>query len=102
MSRLFVLIAVACVACVDASGIAASWEGHRIDDLIFKWGPPSSVYDFSDGRQTVSFSHARLVSGTTYECTATFGSNAAGIIETSKIDGNIGGCNRMFQDKPKP
>ncbi len=86
--------------CANWDRTAGSWTGRTIDDLIYAWGPPSNAADLPDGRRTVTFSHSRDITGTSYYCNATFRSDHDGVIVSHSIDGNIGGCNRLFGGKP--
>ena len=97
--------------CTSWQATADSWAGQPLDDLVATWGPPASVYDFEDGRRSVSYTHQRTgiintgntVSPTmavTYECAVTFMTDRRGLIVSSLVDGNLGGCNRLFRNKP--
>lgn len=88
-------------SCVDYGAIGNSWVGQHIDDLIYSWGPPESVYELKDGRKVIKYSHSREISATTYYCNATFSTDTTGVIRNWTKDGNLGGCNRLFGDKPK-
>lgn len=81
---------------------ADSWKGQNLDDLIVRWGPPDSIYRASDGRRTALFRHSRLYQGTELYCNVRFTTDVKGQIESSAVEGNIGGCNRFFADKPRP
>ena len=52
MEKLIVVLAlVFVVGCQNPQEIAASWEGHNINDLIASWGAPNQVIDNgSDGK----------------------------------------------------
>jgi len=52
MKKLIVVLAfVLVVGCQNPQEIAASWEGHNINDLIASWGAPTQVIDNgSDGK----------------------------------------------------
>ena len=63
MRKYYALVALfVLVACADTGGIADSWIGRPIDDLIAAWGPPTGFFETEDGRKTASYSTARLVS----------------------------------------
>jgi hypothetical protein len=48
MKKLIVVLAlVFVVGCQNPQKIAASWEGHNINDLIASWGAPNQVIDNS-------------------------------------------------------
>ncbi len=97
------LMALVLTACANWDSIAGSWVGKKADDLIFNWGPPAAVYELDDGRKTLTFIHHRLSGGPqgsqSLYCIVTFGANERGVIQTFVIDGNIGGCNRLFGNK---
>ena len=114
--RLSVFLATVLVlgfsACVDHAGIANSWVGRNVDDLIYNWGPPARVHEFPDGRKVVQFSHASQVGvvgspggyvagGYTAYCNLNFNTDAFGIIRSWKADGNLAGCNKLFGRKPR-
>ena len=95
---LFILIS----GCASWQATADSWKGRMVDELIVSWGPPASLHELGDGRKAVLFTHSRFVQGTQYYCDVTFNTDPSGIIVSSKVDGNIGGCNRFFGSKGPP
>jgi hypothetical protein len=67
MKKLIVVLAlVFVVGCQNPQKIAASWEGHNINDLIASWGAPNQVIDNgSDGKIMVwRRSHSFQMQGT--------------------------------------
>ena len=105
MQAFILLLAVTLSACAafQADEITNSWKGHPLDKMILSWGAPAQVYTVSDGQRTATFSHARFIDGTQYFCNVTVGTDVAGIIKTTRVDGNLGGCNYFFADKsPAP
>jgi len=88
--------------CASWQATADSWKGRMVDELIVSWGPPASLHELGDGRKAVLFTHSRFVQGTQYYCEVTFNTDPSGIIVSSKVDGNIGGCNRFFGSKGPP
>lgn len=91
-----VVLSILISGCASWQATADAWRGRKLDDLIVSWGPPASVHQLGDGRKAVLFTHSRFVQGTQYYCNVTFNTNPSGIIVSSKVDGNIGGCNRFF------
>jgi len=85
--------------CASWQATADTWKGRKLDELIVSWGPPASVHQLEDGRKSVLFNHSRFVQGTQYYCNVTFNTDPSDVILSSKIDGNIGGCNRFFGSK---
>jgi hypothetical protein len=93
-------------------GVAASWEGRRLADLIYAWGPPNKVHALDDGRQVVSYEHNGVYSWVDYStgrevspygaawCVASFFARADGIIERGSLEGNVVGCNALLPRKP--
>lgn len=111
-------VPVLLVACMyDYAGIAKSWEGKPLDDLIFAWGPPSAMNELEDGRKVALYAHSRQGGGfvqlvgttnptavfhqATYECAVLFRADEHGIIASADGSGNIGGCNRLFRGKSR-
>jgi len=88
--------------CASWQATADAWKGRKLDELIVSWGPPASVHQLHDGRKSVFFSHSRFVQGTQYYCNVTFNTDESDVIVSSKVDGNIGGCNRYFGSKGPP
>ena len=78
---------------------ADSWNGHNLDEVVSSWGPPATVYDMDNGSRSVVFSHSRINDGTQLYCNVTMNVDSAGVIKSSSVDGNIGGCNRFFGTK---
>jgi len=90
------------VACAHWQQTADAWNGRSLDELILSWGPPVSIYTASDGRKVASFRHSRLHGGSQLYCNVTVNTNISGVIVSSKVDGNVGGCNRFFAEKDPP
>lgn len=97
-----VMFSILISGCASWQATTDAWKGRKLDDLIVSWGPPASVHELQDGRKAVLFSHSRFLAGTQYYCNVTFNTDPSGVIVSSKIDGNIGGCNRFFGDKGPP
>lgn len=95
---LFILIS----GCASWQATADAWKGKKLDELIVSWGPPASVHELEDGRKAVLFTHSRFVQGTEYYCNVTLNTDPSDVIVSSKVDGNIGGCNRFFGSKGPP
>lgn len=102
-----------CFGCADDRAI--SWVGRTLDDLIRAWGPPSASATLSDGSKILEWSLDRSFkepvnhsdgAGGTYsntirqQCRVRVEANSANVILTAKVDGNFGGCNTLFRDKP--
>jgi len=90
------------VGCAHWQKTAESWNGHTLQELIAGWGPPESMYAMGDGRKVALFRHSRLDEGTQLYCNVIINTDASGVIISSKIEGNIGGCNRFFAEKGPP
>jgi hypothetical protein len=86
----------------DRRTTADAWKGRKLDDLIARWGPPEKVHELTDGRKSVLFTHSRLVEATQYYCNVTINTDAGGTIVSSRINGNLGGCNRFFRINGPP
>jgi hypothetical protein len=112
MLAIFISLAM-CFGCADDR--AESWVGHRLDDLIRAWGPPSASATLTDGSKIVDWSLNRTFrepyrhsdgAGGTYSnnisqhCVVRIEANAQDIIVKAKVEGNLGGCNTLFRDKP--
>ena len=108
MLRLFTIaIVLLCGACglffpADGDAILKAWHGRDLDDMIIQWGPPAAIYTTRDGRRTATFSHSRVNEATQLYCNATVSTDPQGVIVDSQVDGNLGGCNRLFADKGRP
>lgn len=101
------ILLIACVAlvaagCASWQATADAWKGRKLDDLITSWGSPEKIHELNDGRKSVLFTHSRLIEATQYYCNVMINTDAAGIIVSSKVEGNIGGCNRFFRTKGPP
>jgi len=90
------------VGCASWQATVDAWKGRKLDDLILSWGPPEKIHEFDDGRKAVLFAHSRAVKATQYYCNVTVNTDPSGIIVSSKVDGNIGGCNRFFRTNKPP
>ena len=112
MRSIAVLALLFLAACANWRGIPESWYGRPLDDLVKNWGPPGASHDFADGRRMIAYGDQHQVSGfnpyapyqtAVYECTVTFTVDEAGIIVSSEVQGNLGGCNYLFRNKaPAP
>ncbi|MEQ1753509.1 MAG: hypothetical protein ABL973_05190 [Micropepsaceae bacterium] len=105
-----------CFGCSD--GRSQAWIGHNLDELIRAWGPPTSQAALSDGSKIVEWSLERTVGGSyrypdgsggtwrsspiNQHCWVRMDVRADNIIAAAKVDGNLGGCNTLFRDKPAP
>jgi hypothetical protein len=104
-----------CFACADSR--ASAWIGHKLDDLIRAWGPPSASATLSDGSTVADWGYdARggafvhnygngnwsVSPGGSYHCVARITADKSGTITAAKVDGNLGGCNSLFRDKEAP
>lgn len=90
------------VACAHWQETADAWNGRNLDELILDWGPPESIYTAGDGRKVALFRHSRIHGGTQLYCNVSVNTNTSGVIVSSKVEGNMGGCNRFFGDKGPP
>lgn len=97
---LLLLTAISLLSGCASGDNARSWVGQKVDDLIYSWGPPAAVHELSDGRQSLTFSHHRLIGGNSLYCNVIFSADGQSVIRTVDIDGNIGGCNRLLGSKP--
>lgn len=95
-------LALSAAGCASWQVTADAWKGRKLDELILSWGPPEKVHELEDGRKSVLFTHSRTIQATQYYCNVTMNTDSSGIIVSSKIDGNIGGCNRFFGTKGAP
>ena len=80
--------------------VANSWRGAQADDLIMAWGAPAREYQLPNGGLEISYTHERLIQGTSYYCAAIFQTSPEGVIISASVDGNIGGCNGLLSGKP--
>ncbi len=102
-ARVAVLFAMlSLVACAHWQQTADAWNGRSLDELILSWGPPESIYTAGDGRKVALFRHSRFYEGTQLYCNVSVNTNTSGVIVSSKVEGNMGGCNRFFGDKGPP
>jgi hypothetical protein len=99
---LVLLLSGLTAGCASYRETTNAWVGKRVDDLIYRWGPPSAMSELPDGRKVVTFSHSRFIDGTQYYCNVTFRTDVSGTIVSSDIDGNLGGCNHFFANKGPP
>ncbi len=100
--KIMTLLILFLVGCAHWQTTADAWKGKPIDELIYRWGPPASMYELGDGRKTATFKHSRVYQASTYYCIVTFNTDTNGVIQSSTIDGNIGGCNPFFTIKKAP
>jgi hypothetical protein len=113
MLLVFAVKIALCFACADAR--ANAWIGHKMEDLIRSWGPPTAMATLSDGTKIADWTYSRTgagfgqkVGGTIithraqYECIARITADAAGTVTAAKVTGNLGGCNSLFRDKEAP
>jgi hypothetical protein len=104
-----------CFGCADDR--AESWIGQKFDDLIRAWGPPTASATLTDNTKIAEWSLDRNVggghrypdgSGGTWtsrpinqHCKVVVEARGSdGVIIKAKVDGNLGGCNTLFRDKP--
>lgn len=78
--------------------VLKSWESGNINDLISKWGPPSSTYEMPDGRKLFTWNFdGGVVATPTYgggayavrrTCTTTFTVEPSGRVASWRYQGN--------------
>lgn len=99
-----------------------SWVGRDADELVRKWGVPTTSYTFKDGTKNLVYSYSRVdytpsetycyeddgktncytTGGYTSEsnCKATFTVALNNIIVKGVYDGDYTGCQRFFNVHP--
>lgn len=90
---------IALAGCASFEAKMSDWHGRKVNDLIFSWGPPTTVQRMSDGRQIITYSGGHTISGTTYDCKVWFFVDADETIIKSDGEGTLGGCNRFFSGR---
>ena len=98
-----VFVAIALTGCATGptrSEMLQSWVGHDVNELIVKWGPPSSDYVMPNGNRMYTwFVNAGAVAMPLYggavavprSCKTTFTADFGGIIRTWSYEGNACG-----------
>jgi hypothetical protein len=110
--RLTLIVALLFVmaACATWRGIPESWHGRHNDELVAAWGPPHMQHVNADRSRVAAYTHQHQVSGfnpyapyqtAVYACSVTFNIGSDGLILSSRVEGNLGGCNTLFRHKSK-
>ncbi|WP_432472066.1 hypothetical protein [Amphritea sp. HPY] len=104
--------ALALAACANLGQTFAAWEGRHVDTLVAAWGPPAATHRMDDGQRILSYTaqqHYQVqgpgievpFSGT-YWCEVTYWVDPGGMITSSRLNGNLGGCNTLLRRKGLP
>jgi hypothetical protein len=73
--------------CAATNKVMVSWVGQPSEDLIAKWGPPDSSFQFEDGRRVLGWNTAWKDGGEMHACRQSFMINLDGTIERWTTDG---------------
>lgn len=112
--RLAVVILVLLLtgACTNLNQAFEGWIGHHVDELVTQWGPPASTHEMRNGRRVLAYGAQRHfdVEGPgipvpfsgTYWCEVTYITDSGGMILSTDVRGNRGGCVTLLKRKGKP
>ncbi|MGI9306953.1 MAG: hypothetical protein ACR2P5_06575, partial [Gammaproteobacteria bacterium] len=82
--RAIILIA-ALAGCASWSSVAATWNGHHVNDLVFAWGAPTNTAILPDGRQVMTWEHEHMRLTGSRQCTAVIRASSDGIIRSTEV-----------------
>lgn len=63
-SVLLVCFGLIATGCASWQATIEAWNGRKLDELIMSWGLPEKIYEFSDGRKCVLYTHPRMIQAT--------------------------------------